>query len=147
MPTWPRVFQFGIFWVMLSASPGIRQSRGLQILQILSYVNAAFCYVLSVSIFYSIFFASFASGYWFALVHSSQSLSNFLSLFWNVLFCLYCSTLSRYLLSLLSFVNIFPIISSSCIIRFVRRCFFLSFPFVVALFLFVSSFRCVHVCF
>ena len=43
----------------------------------------------------------------------------FFSLFWNALFCLYCLTLSRYLLSFPSFTHIFWFISSSCIVRFV----------------------------
>ena len=42
----------------------------------------------------------------------------FLSLFWNVLFCLYCFTFCLYLFNLPSFLSTFWFISSSCIVIF-----------------------------
>ena len=48
------------------------------------------------------------------------------SLFWNVLFCLYCFTLCRYLFNLLSFASTFCFISSSCTVIFSR----IAFPFL-----------------
>ena len=60
---------------------------------------------------------SIASSYWYVFV-SSPTWQNFLSLFWNVLFCLYCFTLCQYLFNLPSFASTFWFISSSCIVIF-----------------------------
>ena len=62
---------------------------------------------------------SFASGCWYVFVSLSPSCwSNFLSLFWKVLFCLYCFTLSRYLFNLPSLASTFWFISSSFTVIF-----------------------------
>ena len=68
---------------------------------------------------------------------------NFLLFFPNILFYLYCLTLSRYLFSLHSFVNIFWFISSSCIIRLVC-CFVLVFSseHILACYSFLNIFAC-----
>ena len=70
-------------------------------------------------------FASFASGYWHVFVPFPFTCwKNFLSLFWNVLFCLYCFSLSRYFSDLPSFASTFWFISSSCIVIFLVLLFF-----------------------
>ena len=62
---------------------------------------------------------SLASSYWYVIVSSPPTCwQNFLSLFWNVLFCLYCFTLCWYLFNLPSFANTFWFISSNCIVIF-----------------------------
>ena len=67
-----------------------------------------FCYVLSLSISYPIKVISFAFGCSLVFVLSpSTRWYNFLSLFWQVLFCLYCLVLSRYLLNFPCFATIF----------------------------------------
>ena len=53
------------------------------------------------------------------------NVSRFVSLFWNVLFCLYCLILSRYLFSLLYFTSIFC--WSSQVLYFVQVAVFFSF--------------------
>ena len=65
-------------------------------------------------------FASFASSCWFILVHSPPICwSHFILLFWNVLFWLYCLSLSLYFLSLSSFIYIFWFIFSILVCCFV----------------------------
>ena len=58
---------------------------------------------------------------------SSQLWINFLSLFCNVMFCLYCFTLCRYMFSRLSFASTFWLISSSSIVFFPTSPFFFHF--------------------
>ena len=62
------------------------------------------------------------------------------SLFWNVLFCLYCFILSQYLFSLPSFASSFWFISSSCFICFTCVAFFYSCPNIFQCFPLVFSF-------
>ena len=76
---------------------------------------------------------------------SPNLLVEFFMLFWNVLFCLYCFTLCRYLFNLSSFASIFWFISSSCIIIFSCVVFFFLFQHVSAFFLFVC-FRILFIC-
>ena len=83
------------------------------------------CYVLSVSTSYikTVSFLLRSSCFFFFIFgHSPSCWKTFLSLFCYVLFCLYFCTLSRNLLSLPSFDNIFWFISSSCVVRFVCSC-------------------------
>ena len=68
---------------------------------------------------------------------------NFLSLFLNVLFCLYCLTLSQSLLNLHSFFCTFWFIASSCIICFdflFSYFSFCEFPTIVSWWLFTGVF-------
>ena len=79
---------------------------------------------------------------YFVLVYYPTSCwYSFLSLFWNVLFYLYCSTLSQYLLNLFPFASIFWFISSCCA---VCGCLFTVFSFhlVLRYFTLLSSFVC-----
>ena len=67
--------------------------------------NQRFCYVLSVptKLFYFLCI-------WLLVCHRTFYTNlwvEFSFVIWNILFCLYCLTLSRYLLSLPSFANIF----------------------------------------
>ena len=67
--------------------------------------------------------------------YSTDMLVELFSLFWNILFWLYCLTLSRYLLSLPSFVNIFWFISSGCITWLICRLILMfSFQYTLACF-------------
>ena len=76
-------------------------------------------------------FVFFASSCWFVLVNYLPTRwSNFLSLFWKILFC-FCLNLSRHLWSLSSFANIF----SSCMVKLV--CCIVS----------VTSSQDIHLCF
>ena len=68
-------------------------------------------------------FVSFAFSYWFILVNQVVG-RIVLSLFHKVLFCLNCLILSRCLLCLRSFTNIFGFISSNCVVRLVCSCLF-----------------------
>ena len=88
----------------------------------------------------------FASGCWFVRVpYPPTCWQNSLSLFWNVLFCLHCLTLSEYLLTLSYFANIFWFISSCWIVRLVF-CFVLVFSsqHIFAWFFFCSPFAYCH---
>ena len=87
---------------------------------------------------------SFISGYWFVLMYSPPACwENFLSLFWNVLFYLFCLTLSPFLWSFPSFANIFWFISSNLIVRL--DCYFVLVfwsQYILACFFFHSTFAC-----
>ena len=88
----------------------------------------------------------FASGCWYVFVSLPPNCwSNFLSLFWKVLFCLYCFTLCRYVFNLPSFASTFCFISSSCTVIFscVASSFFFPAYFSASLFLkiILASFR------
>ena len=87
-------------------------------------------------------FVSFASVCWLVLVYSPPTcLKNFHLLFLKFLFYLYCLTLSRYLLNLPPFTNIFWLISSSSVVRHVSSRFFVfAFCLVPVCFTFFSSF-------
>ena len=82
------------------------------------------------------------SGVWLLVwffVMPSQLLIKFLSLFWNVLFYLYCFTLCRYFLVFV----LSPFISSSCTVIFSRVVFSILFPPILGSFCFtiLSCFR------
>ena len=65
---------------------------------------------------------SLTTGYWYAFMSFLPT-----SLFWNILSCLYCFTLCRYLFNLISFaVTFFYFLNFSC--YFFLYCFFLSCP-------------------
>ena len=88
-------------WVLLLVSPGLCTSRDL--LRVLSIL---FSYSLSIqhlhcfpSLYFTPnFFCLFFPGCWFIFLHPPL-LWNFLSLFWKVLFCLYCLFVLPVLLS------------------------------------------------
>ena len=86
-------------------------------------------------------FASFASSYWQIFTHSPPT---FLSLFWNVLFCLICLILSPYLLSLPSFASTFWFISSSCIVCSSCVTLLISSQHILSFFLCLCIFYCCH---
>ena len=87
--------------------------------------------------------ASLASSCWYAFVSSPSSCwLNFLSLFRNVLFCLYCFTLSWYLFNLPSFASSFWFISSSCIVIFSCVAFSFLYQYIPAFFLCLIIFAC-----
>ena len=122
MPSGPGVFQFVSFWVLLSESrciftigPPLSPNSFPTLL-----IHSAFllCSLRSY-IFLQNCFVSLSSSWWYAFVQSAPYfLVELFSLFWNILFYLYCLILSRYLFSLPSFVSTFWFISSSCIVCF-----------------------------
>ena len=65
----------------------------------------------------------------------------FFSLFWNVLFCLYCFTLCRSLINLTSFARTFCFFSSSCTVIFFRVVFCILFLHIPGYFCF-TIFAC-----
>ena len=81
-------------------------------------------------------------------VISSHLLVEFFSLFWNVLFCLYCFTLCRYLFNISSFVTTFWFISASCTVIFLV----LPYPFFYMIrrfslcFIVLACFRWLFIC-
>ena len=76
-----------------------------------------FCYVPLVAIFYSkILQLLLHSVVGMFLYHLPPLVGRFLSLFWYILFCLYCFILSRCLFNLPSFASTFWFISWSCIV-------------------------------
>ena len=117
-----------------------------QILVLLSYRLSIqpFRYAFSVAIFSSQNCSvSLASSCWYVFVSCPPNCwCNFLSLFWNVLFCLYCFTFCRYLFSLPSFTWTFWFISSSCTVIFSRGIFSILFPHILgSLFPILACFR------
>ena len=91
------------------------------------FVNLAFLLCFCSSILQQNCFGLFVSGFWFDVIISpSTSWQNFLSLFWNVLFCLYCFTPSGDLLNIHSSAKIFWFTSLGWIVTF-----FLLFRFCV----------------
>ena len=120
------------FWVNRCVFPLLGLLRVLLIL-------LTFC--LSIRPFLCIFNPKsffFLSGYWYDFVSSPPSCSsNFLSLFWKVLICLYCFTFCRYLFSLSSFVSAFWCISLRCTVIFCVAFSFL-FQHIPVSFLFLS---------
>ena len=150
IPSWPGVFQFDIFLrVVLSKSMCISifgssssPSNSLVILFIHSSFLLCFfgCHILVQNRS-----VSFASSCWYVFVSSPPSWwENFLSLFWNVLFCLYCFTLCRYLFNLPSFASAFYFISSSCVVIFSCVAFsflFLHIPASFLCFIILARFR------
>ena len=88
-------------------------------------------------------FASFSSGCWYVFEPSPPTCrKNFISLFWNVRFCLYCFTLIRYLFNLPSFTSTFWFISSSCTVIFTSVAFSFLSQHVPAFFLYFITFAC-----
>ena len=139
MPLWPGVLRFGIFlgvslsefWCMFEAFFEFFQF----------FFDVIYSYSIYVMFFHSPHFlqhcsVSFASGCWFVFVYSPVCRLNFLWLFWNVLFYLYCLTLSRYLLRFPSFANIFWSISSGSVVRLVCGCLFGHFFFSLGSYVF-----------
>ena len=128
MPLRPGVFQFGNFmWVALG------ELRCISILGPNSSIYKSFSMFFLHSAFLLWFLRShilfqnlFAFlGSWYLFAHPPlTSWLNFLSLFWNVLFCLYCLVLYWYLFSLPSLASTFWFISSSCIFCSNRLAFF-----------------------
>ena len=94
--------------------------------------------------FTSIFFVSFTSAWRFVFIHPSPTCCQNFLLFGNVLFCLYCLTLSWYLLSLPSFTDKFWFISPCSVVRFVCGCLFGIFSFcsLPVCHVFFCSFTC-----
>ena len=96
-------------------------------------------------IFFKNCFVSFASSCWYVFVSSSTSCwKNFLSLFWNIRFCLYNLTLCRYLFNLPSFASTFWFTSSSYTVIFSRFALFFLFQYIPAsffCFIILASFR------
>ena len=101
-----------------------------------------FCYDRSVPIFCSKMFLSPSHPVvgMFAPILSLLSCLNFLTVFWNILFYLYCLVLSRYLFSLPSFASTFWLISLSCI--FHSSCHASSASSEYIFFLYFSIFTC-----
>ena len=140
MPSWPGVFQFGIFSVILS------ESKCIFAFSLSSSPSASFPLLLIHSAFFVVVF------FWFLYITSKlfsfpcicllvclraiypYLLVEFFSLFWNILFCLYFFILSRYLFNLPSLACTFCFFSSSCIV--ISIC--------VAFFLFVSTYSRVY---
>ena len=87
---------------------------------VIVFIHSAFslCFFFWLPYFSSKHWISFASSCWYILMSSPICSNNFLSLFWNVLFCLYCYTLCQYLFNLPSFARTFYFISLSCILYF-----------------------------
>ena len=132
IPSWLGVFLFDIFFsVFLRSSmyiSALEPSSGPSSSLVISFIHSAFslCF-FGCHIFVQNCSVSLASGCWYVFVSCPPNCwQNFLSLFWNVLFCLYCFTLCRYLFSLPSFARTFWYISSSCTVFFFPV---LSFPF------------------
>ena len=121
----------------------------LQVLGILfpSYLsNLLFIYIHSVPIFYTKSILQPLNpvfGFSSRIFH--QLVGIIFSLLWNMLFYLYCLTLSRYLLSLSSFANIFWFIFSSSSLRLIC-CFvlFLLSQHILECFSFLSIFANCH---
>ena len=137
IPSWPGVFQFDIFSVILSKllrisafGPSWSPSNFFVIL----FIHSAFslCF-LGWHILVQNRPVSLASGCWYVFVSSSNCWKNFL-LLWNVPFCQYCFTLCRYLFNLPSFASNFWFISSS-------------YFFLCSLFLFVLTYSSVFLLF
>ena len=149
-PPWPGVFQRCTEWIDVHFS--LRSFNSFTML----LIRSLDCHILPQNCF-----ASLASGCWYVFVLSPPTWwSNFLSLFWNVLFRSYCLTLSRFLFNLPSFTSTFWFISSSCIIIFTFVAFsFLSqhvpaffifayrriFPICVSCRIYHSGFECLFV--
>ena len=124
IPSWPGVLQFYIlFSVVLSKStcisilgPSWSPSSSI----VMFFIHSAF----SLCFFGSHILAqnrsvSFASSRLHVFVSFPPNCwLNFLSLFWKVLFCLYCFTLCRYRFNLFSLASTFWFISSSCTVTF-----------------------------
>ena len=98
----------------------------IKILTIMWYHRKLWCLGCNIDNFYSknvvlgLFFFTFMFSSCFILVPPPPILGRyFISWFWNVLFCLYCSPLSRNLLSVPLFTYIFSSITSSCVLRLV----------------------------
>ena len=88
------------------------------------YSIQQFCYVISVSIFYSKYILFLLQPVVDLSYHLHQLVGRILFRFLGM-FCFKCSTLSRHLLSLPSFANIFWLISSSsCDVRVICDCLF-----------------------
>ena len=92
---------------------------------VLSFIHSAFSLCLfGCHMFVQNRSVSLASGCWYVFVSCPPNCWwNFISLFCNVLFCLYCFTLFRYLFSLPSFARTFCVIIIIIIIIII--CFFL----------------------
>ena len=98
---------------------------------VILFIHSAFSLCLfGCHIFVQNHWVSFAFGCWYILCSSPPNYwYNFLSLFWNVLFYLYCFTLCRYLFNLPSFASSFWFIFSSFIVSF--SCVVFSFLFLI----------------
>ena len=130
----------GLSLVLLFVSLGVcRLGNLLLVLAILLefYLSIRiFCYALNLSISCSKTFVSFVSGCWFVVVHSpSTCWYNFLSLFWNDLFCLYCLTLYRSDLCFpsLIFIYFFQLCCQSVVLQRFFDFFILLCPYVTFL--------------
>ena len=80
------------------------------------FIHLAFSLCFLVTILVQNRWVSFASCCWYVFVFPPSFWKNFLSLFWNILFCLYCLNLCRYLFNLSSFIRTIQFISWSYII-------------------------------
>ena len=136
MPSGLGVFQFGIFFnVVLSVLMSIfafGPSSSLSNSFPCCLSIRPFCYVLLVAIFCSkiVLLSSHLVVGMFSC-YLPLLADRISSLFWNVLFCLHCFTLYRYLFNLPSFASIFWFISLSFIVIFLM----LLFPFCLKRFL------------
>ena len=120
MPSRPEVFRINIF-----LSVDLRKSRCISSLGpsnisssfSILFIDSAFSlWSLCSHILLQNLFATLISRCWCIFInYPSTCWKNFVSLIWNVLFCLYCLALSLYLFSLPSFVSNFWFISLSCI--------------------------------
>ena len=124
MPSWPGVCQFCIFF--LEAIPSVCPSQiDLCVLVNLHHVISPIGFLLGFFFLFHISlqncFASFASGSCLSPYIIHLLVGRIFLIFWNIPFCLECLTLSRYLLDLSYFTNIFWFISSNRIVRLVCR--------------------------
>ena len=148
MPSWPGVFQFGIFLGVALSVFRCMFAYGPSCSDFFFHVF----YPFSISVmffpfpYFTPFFFCFSCIRFLICPDTFFTILfvEFLLLFWKAPLCLYCMTLSQYLLSLLSFANIFWFISSNCVIRLVCYCLFgiFSFYWVPVRFTFLSSFDC-----
>ena len=129
-------------WVIIGVCPPYNLLQVLVIFFSCYFSIQPFCYVLYIPIFYIKIALLFCIRLFVCpRAFSTNLLVEFLFVFWNGLFCLYCLTLYPYHLCLSSFANIFWFISSSCIVRSV--CNFVlvfSFQHILVCFSFFSTF-------
>ena len=128
------VFKFGIFWVLFRVNRCV--FLPLVLLRVLLFSHdpiLLFDHVLFVPIFFTNLFCFLIFG---------MSTCRIFSLFWYVLFCLYCFTLSHYVLNLPSFVSSFRFISLSCFVCFTCVAFSFLSQHVPAFFLWFIIFAC-----
>ena len=154
MPLWPGLFYFGTFWVMLRAILGLYQPQGLlRVFVILFSYHLSiqpFCYVLSVSIFYSkivLLPLHPVVGFYSCILHLLVGIVFYCYFGMSCFVCIIWSYLGIFWVSLLSsipFDLFLPVVFVSVVYCFVLL---FSFQHITMCFSFLSIFACFAVFF